>query len=307
MSHQALLRLARIAIAAAVAVIGLKLGAWFLTGSVGLLSDAVESLANLAGAVVAYLMLSLAQRPPDEEHRFGHSKAEYFSTGFEGSLILVASGGIAWVALPRLLDPQPLSSVGLGLGVAFVATAINFAMARVLLRSGRESGSITLEASGHHLMTDVWTSLGILAGVGAVEFTGLDRLDPIIALLVAVYILYTGLRLLRRAASGLLDSALPEGDLARIRAVLEEYESKGIRFHAFRTRTAGQRSFISMHVLVPGDWTVKRGHDLAESVEERIREQIKGSTVFTHIEPIEDPASFRDREIPPARPPRRRP
>ncbi len=307
MDHRRLTRLALAAIVVSVAVVGLKAGAWLLTGSVGLLSDAAESFANLLGSVVAYLMLSLAHRPPDEDHRFGHSKAEYFSTGFEGALIVIAAGGIVWAALPRLVDPQPLLDLGAGLGVALFATFLNLGMARVLLRSGRESGSIALEASGHHLMSDVWTSAGILVGVAIVHVTGWDRLDPVIALLVAGYILFTGGRLLRRAALGLLDTSLPEGEAVEIRSVLQDYEAKGIRFHAIRTRTAGRRSFVSMHVLVPGTWTVQKGHDLAEDVERRIRQRVPGSTVFTHLEPLEDPASFRDREIAPPRPPHRRP
>lgn len=292
-------RFAAVAIVAAVGVIGLKLGAWWLTGSVGLLSDAVESLANVAGAVVAYLMLVVADRPPDDEHAYGHSKAEYFASGFEGGLILFASIGIGWMAVSRLLDPQPLELVGQGLGVVAVATLINLWVARRLLAVGRAHGSITLEASGQHLMTDVWTSGGVMLGVAAVGLTGWEWLDPIVALAVAVQILVTGVSLVRRSALGLLDTALSESELERIRLVLAAREERGIQFHAVRTRRAGRRAFVSMHVLVPGEWTVQRGHDLAEEVEADIRAAIPGTTAFTHLEPVEDPASLRDQRIQP--------
>jgi cation diffusion facilitator family transporter len=292
-------RFAAVAVVAAVAVIGLKLAAWWLTGSVGLLSDAVESLANLAGAIVAYLMLVVADRPPDDEHAYGHSKAEYFASGFEGALILIAAVAVGWVAVARLLAPQPLEAVGLGLVVAAVASVINLWVARVLLQAGRAHASITLEASGRHLMTDVWTSVGVIVGVGAVGLTGWGWLDPLIALAVATHILVTGVGLVRRSALGLLDTALTGPELDRVRAVLREYEARGIEFHALRTRRAGRRAFVSVHVLVPGDWTVQRGHDLAEGVEAEIRAVIPGATAFTHLEPVEDPLSLRDQRIQP--------
>jgi cation diffusion facilitator family transporter len=292
-------RFAAVAVAAAVAVIALKIGAWWLTGSVGLLSDAVESLANLAGAVVAYLALVVADRPPDDEHAFGHSKAEYFASGFEGGLILIAAIAVGWVAFSRLLSPQPLEAVGAGLAMAGVASVINLGVARVLLRAGRDHGSITLEASGHHLMTDVWTSAGVIGGVALVALTGWPWLDPLVALAVAGHILVTGVTLVRRSALGLLDTALTDPELTRIQEVLARYEAEGIEFHALRTRRAGRRAFVSMHVLVPGDWTVQRGHDLAEAVEAEIREAIPGSTAFTHLEPVDDPASLDDLRIQP--------
>ncbi len=296
-------RFAALAVAASVAVIGMKLAAWWVTGSVGLLSDAVESVANLAGAVMAYLMLALAAQPPDDEHTYGHSKAEYFASGFEGGLILVAAAGIAWAGVGRLLDPRPLEAVGLGLGIAVAASLLNLGVARILLRAGQEAGSITLEASGRHLMADVWTSVGVVGAVAGVALTGWVWLDPLAALLVSVHILWTGWELVRRSALGLLDTAVPPEALHRIRGVLAEYEAEGIQFHALRTRTAGRRSFISMHLLVPGEWSVQRGHDLAEEVEARIRAQVPGSTVFTHLEPVEDPVSFQDQRLhPPAAP-----
>jgi cation diffusion facilitator family transporter len=292
-------RFAAVAAGAAVVVIALKLWAWWVTGSVGLLSDAVESLANLAGAVVAYLMLVVADRPPDDEHAYGHSKAEYFASGFEGGLILVAGVGIAWVAVSRLLAPRPLEWVAPGLAVVAIATGINFWVARILLQAGRAHGSITLESSGKHLMTDVWTSAGVIAGVGAAALTGWQWLDPLIAMAVAVHILAIGAGLVRRSALGLLDTALDDSELARVRAVLASYEARGIEFHAVRSRRAGRRAFVSMHVLVPGEWTVQRGHDLAEAVEDAIQDRIPGCTVFTHLEPVEDPASLRDQRIRP--------
>jgi cation diffusion facilitator family transporter len=296
---RSLRRFAAVAAVAALVVIGLKVWAWWVTGSVGLLSDAAESLANLAGAVVAYLMLVVADRPPDDEHAYGHSKAEYFASGFEGGLIVVASLGIGWVAVGRLLAPRPLEWVALGLVAAAVATVINFWVARVLLEAGRAHGSITLESSGQHLMTDVWTSAGVIVGVGAAALTGWRWLDPVIALAVAAHILVTGVGLVRRSALGLLDTALDPDELEHVRVVLGEYEGRGIQFHAVRSRRAGRRAFVSMHVLVPGDWTVQRGHDLVEDVESAIQDRIPGSTVFTHLEPVEDPASQRDLRIRP--------
>jgi cation diffusion facilitator family transporter len=296
--NSSLLRLASISILVSLVVIGLKVLAWAWTGSVGLLSDAAESLANVVGALVAYLMLSLAVEPPDDEHTYGHSKAEYFASGFEGGLILVAALGIAWAGVARWLSPKPLEDLGVGLLLGGGASLLNLGLARVLLRSGRAHGSITLEASGRHLMTDVWTSVGVLGAVAGVAWTGWQWLDPLAALVVSVHILWTGWGLLHRSALGLLDTSLPAESLAKIRGVLAEYEARGIQFHALRTRTAGHRSFVSLHVLVPGAWSVQRGHDLAEELEARIRAQVRGAVVFTHLEPLEDPVSFLDAQFP---------
>ncbi len=294
-----LTRLAGLAALVAAVVIGLKLLAWHLTGSVGLFSDALESVANLAGALMAWAMLWWAAQPPDDEHAFGHNKAEYFSSGFEGALILAAAAGIAVAAIPRLLDPQPVEAVGVGLLVAAAASLLNAGMAWLLLRAGRRHGSITLEAGGQHLLTDLWTSGAVIAGVGLVGLTGWNRLDALLALGVAVHILITGIRLVRRSALGLLDTALPPADRSRIEEVLAPFREEGIEFHAIRTRRAGQRSFISLHVLVPGEWSVQRGHDLAEVIEGRLRDILPGSHVLTHLEPVEDPVSFQDARIPP--------
>lgn len=293
---------ASLAVGAAVVVIALKLAAWWLTGSVGLLSDAAESVANLAGASMALAMLWLASRPPDDEHAYGHTKAEYFSSGFEGALILIAGGGIVWAAVPRLIAPQPVEDVGLGLVLAAIATVLNAGVAWLLLRAGRRHGSITLEAGGHHLFTDVWTSVGVIAGVGLVGVTGWLHLDALLALGVAAHILYMGAQLVRRSALGLLDTALPGEQRERIDEVLARFQSRGIEFHAVRTRRAGQRSFVSLHVLVPGEWSVQRGHDLADEVEAALRAVLPGSHVFTHLEPVEDPISFEDTSISPLDP-----
>lgn len=291
-----------LSIAAAVVTIGLKFGAYLLTGSVGLFSDAAESVVNLVAAVAALWALTLAARPPDEEHAFGHNKAEYFSSGLESALILIAAAMIATTSVPRLFEPRPLENVGIGLTITLVAAAINGGVALILLRAGRRLRSITLEADARHLLTDVWTSGGVVLGVLVVGLTGWLVLDPVIALVVAANIVRTGVRLLRDTGQGLLDRALPEGDLARIQKALSRYEERGIRFHALRTRAAGQRSFISMHVLVPGGWTVKRGHDLAEAIEDDIAQYLPQSTFFIHVEPSEDPASFDDQNLDRQRP-----
>jgi cation diffusion facilitator family transporter len=289
-----LTRFAWLSIGAAVATIGLKMAAYLVTDSVGLLSDALESVVNLAAALMALAMLTVAARAPDEMHAFGYSKAEYFSSGVEGALILLAAASIVWTALPRLASPRPLEHIGIGLTVAVLASAINFGVARSLLKAGKEYRSITLEADAHHLMTDVWTSAGIIVGIIGVSFTGWNRLDPIIALIVAVNIVRIGAQLLSRSVLGLMDRALPAAEQDAIKTVLSGYERQGIRFHALRTRRAGARAFISLHVLVPGDWSVQRGHDMLENLELEVRRAIPDSTVFTHLEPIDDPAAWKD-------------
>lgn len=296
-SSQATRRLTRfvfLSIAAAVATIALKATAWLLTGSVGFLSDAAESIVNVVGALVALIAVRVSVRPPDDDHAYGHEKAEYLSAGAEGALILAAAVGIAWVAVARLLDPQPLSDVGVGVAVSAVAAGLNLIVATLLIRVGREQRSITLEADGRHLMTDVWTSIGVIVGVIAVLLTGWERLDPIIALLVALNIVRTGIQLLGRSAGGLMDHALGPAEQAEIQAVLDAHREDGVEFHALRTRQAGRRAFVSLHLLVPGAWTVQQGHDLAERVERDLRERLPYATVFTHVEPREDAASFED-------------
>jgi cation diffusion facilitator family transporter len=295
-------RYAWLSVAAAVITIGLKLGAYYLTGSVGLFSDAAESVVNLVAAVAVLWALTFAVRPPDEEHAFGHDKAEYFSSGLESALIIIAAAWIGFTAWDRLTDPRPLHNVGLGLSVTLVAATINGGVALVLLRAGRRLRSITLRADAQHLLTDVWTSAGVVLGVALVQLTGWLVLDPLVGLLVAANILWTGFRLLRDTAQGLLDPALPLEDQEVISSILSRYESRGIRFHAVRTRAAGQRRFVSMHVLVPGRWTVKQGHDLSEKIEGEVAEALPQTTFFIHVEPSEDPASFEDQNLDRERP-----
>ena len=297
MDRSTLTRYAWLSIAAALVTIGLKSAAYLITGSVGLLSDALESLVNLAAAIMALAMLTIAARPPDEEHAYGHAKAEYFSSGFEGALILVAAVTIILSAIPRLINPQPIEQVGLGLAVSVVASLINFGVARVLKRAGRRYNSITLEADSAHLMTDVWTSVGVLAGVGLVALTGWVRLDPLVALAVAVNIIWSGVHLVRRSALGLMDTALPEDQRNAVLSIQKRYTAQGVQFHALRTREAGARAFVSMHVLVPGDWTVQRGHTLLECVEADVRQALPNATVFTHLEPLDDPVSWDDTQL----------
>lgn len=290
-------RFAWLSIAAALATIALKTAAWWLTGSVGLLSDALESGVNLAGALMALAMLTVAAQPPDDEHAFGHGKAEYFASGFEGFLILAAAIGIAAAAIDRLLHPQPLEQIGVGLVVSVLASLINLGTARVLLAAGREHRSITLEADARHLMTDVWTSAGVVVGVGAVALTGWLWLDPLLALLVAANIVWTGWQLLRRSTAGLMDVALPPEQHAAVVAVLDGYRAQGVDYHALRTRQAGARCFVTVHVLVPGAWSVQRGHDLLEEIEADIRRAVPHASVLTHLEPLEDPVSGHDIEL----------
>jgi cation diffusion facilitator family transporter len=295
-------RYAGLSIAAAVFTIGLKLGAYYLTGSVGLFSDAAESVVNLVAAVAALWALTFAIRPPDEEHAFGHSKAEYFSSGLESALIIIAAVWIGVTAWGRLMDPQPLQNVGLGLSITLVAATINGGVALVLLRAGRRLRSITLRADAQHLLTDVWTSAGVVLGIVMVQLTGWLVLDPLVGLVVAANIVWTGFRLLNDTAHGLLDTALPPEELERISDVLSRHEADDVHFHAVRTRVAGQRRFVSMHVLVPGRWTVKRGHDLSEQIEKDVADALQGNTTFfIHIEPSEDPASFEDQDLDRAR------
>lgn len=297
MQRADLKRYAWLSIAAAVATILLKGLAWWLTGSVGLLSDALESFVNLAGALMALAMLTLAATPADDRHAYGHGKAEYFSSAFEGFLILLAAFSIAYTAIERFLHPQALEAVAVGLAVSVVASLINLFAARELLKAGRAFNSITLEADAKHLMTDVWTSAGVIIGVGLVWLSGWLWLDPLIALLVAVNIVWTGWQLLQRSASGLMDEAIPPEQIAQIETVLANYRCQGLDFHALRTRQAGRHAFISLHVLVPGEWTVQRGHDEVELIEADICAAVPFSHLTTHLEPIEDPLSLVDASL----------
>jgi len=291
MKGTSLTRFTWLSIAAAI------LTAWWITGSVGLLSDAMESVVNLVGGLMALAMLTVAERPADEDHPYGHGKAEYFSSGVEGTLILIAAISIGGAAVNRLISPKPLEEIGVGLGISIVASLVNLGVALLLLRVGRKSNSITLEANAHHLLTDVWTSVGVVAGVGMVALTGWERLYPVVALVVAANIIWTGVRIVRRSIGGLMDTALPAQDRVAVQEVLSSHEQAGVRFHALRTRQAGARKFISLHVLVPGDWTVQRGHQLVERIENDIRNAVLDSTIFTHLEPLDDPISWDDEAL----------
>jgi len=287
-------KFAALSIVAALVTIALKVLAWRLTDSVGLLSDAIEGTINIVGATVALAMISVAARPPDEDHAFGYTKAEYFSSGLEGALILIAAVAIGYAAVDRLITPRPLEYVGPGLVVSTGAALINYAVARRLYDAGRHYRSIALEADARHLMTDVWTSAGVIAGVAAVWLTGWERLDPLIALAVAANIVWSGYKLMQRSILGLLDRALPADQLQALDRVLDRYRARGIDFHALRTRQAGARSFVTLHVLVPADWTVAQGHDLAHEVEVDIRAALPDAAVLTHVEPLGYPESYQD-------------
>lgn len=292
-----LTRYAWLSIAAALITITMKAAAYVLTGSVGLLSDALESTVNLAAAVVALFALRIVTRPADEEYTFGYSKVEYFASGFEGGMILLAAAGILMTAIPRLIRPTELEQLGLGLAISTAASAINLGVALVLLRAGKRYNSITLEADARHLLTDVWTTAGVLIGILLVALTGYLRLDPLIAILVAVNIIVTGVRLLRRSGRGLMDEALPPEEIAAVRSILESYQDAGVRYHALRSRQAASRKFLVAHLLVPGDWTVRQGHQLAEQVENQVIQAIPNANMVTHVEPIEDPISMQDAGI----------
>jgi len=294
---RSLTRYAWLSVAAALVTMALKGVAAWVTGSVGLLSDALESFVNLGAALLALWMLRVAVVPPDEKHPFGYSKAEYFSAVVEGGLILVAALAIIATAVPRLVEPKPLAAFGLGIVVSLGATAINLGVALVLLRASKKYYSVALEADAHHLLTDVWTSIAIVVGVGAMLLTGWLILDPLIAIAVAVYIVWTGIAVMRRSVWGLMDRALPENELERIKEILEPYKSKGMDYHALRTRRAGRRRLVELHLLVPGEISVREGHRVADDIEGKIRDALPGTAVLTHLEPIEDPASYRDEEL----------
>jgi cation diffusion facilitator family transporter len=290
----ALTRYALPAVVAAVATIALKGAAYFVTGSVAILSDALESLVNLVTSLIALVVLAIAARPADDDHAYGHTKAEYFASGFEGALILVAAVSIAVASVGRLFDPVALDETVVGLAITGVATLVNLVAARQLFGAARRFNSIALEASARHLMVDVWTSVAVIVGLALGSWLGWTRLDPLLALVVAGNIVFTGVRLVRASLLGLLDTALPEETRRQITRVLEANRPEGVEYHALRTRQAGTWAFISVHVLVPGEWTVQRGHDLLEDLEERIRAVVPDSTVFTHLEPVEDPLSWGD-------------
>jgi cation diffusion facilitator family transporter len=275
-------------------VLLLKLWAWWITGSVGLLSDAMESLVNISAAIVAIIALRAASRPPSQKHQFGLGKAEYFSALVEGGMIVVAATMIIISAVQRLLDPQPLEQIGIGLAISVLASAINAAVAVILLRVGRQRGSMALVADAHHLFTDLWTTGGVVIGVLVVGLSGWIILDPLIAIGVAINIVVVGVRLLRRSTAGLMDSALPSDEVDVMKSVLAPYRGEDVVIHGVQTRQAGRQSFISMHVLVPGDWNVAAGHELCTQIEQDLCQALPGVQVMTHLEPLEDPRAWND-------------
>ena len=286
-----------LSIAAAIVTLGLKFISWWVTDSVGLLSDAMESLVNLFAALTAYFSLRYAARPVDRTHTYGHEKIEFFSSGLEGTLIVIAAIAIIGSAIGRFIEPVELKDLWIGTGVSTVAAAINFVVALILLRVGRQHHSIVLEADGHHLMTDVLTSIGVLIGLGLVLITGWHWPDPVVAILVALNIVWTGYKLIRRSFNGLMDHALTDEEQDELRATITAHIGEGTTFHALRTRRGGTRRFADCHLLVPGDWTVKRGHDLAEVIERAVRDKMPGLELTLHIEPIEARASWEDSEL----------
>ncbi|HMT08761.1 MAG TPA: cation diffusion facilitator family transporter, partial [Pyrinomonadaceae bacterium] len=264
MQKKGLTKFAWLSIAAAVATISLKAVAYLVTGSVGLLSDALESVINLVAAVFALWMLTIASRPADEDHPYGHTKAEYFSGALEGSLIGMAALSIAWAAIHRLMDPQPIANFTEGIAYSVIASLINLVVGQILIHQGRKNRSVTLDADGKHLMADVYTSAGVIIAVILIYFTGWLILDPIIALIVAAHILWSGYEVVKHSALGLLDTAIEPEELAEVVRVLDDYKAKHpIDYHALRTRRSGVRTFVNVHVLVPDEWTIIRGHDLA--------------------------------------------
>lgn len=284
-----------LAIGTAVLTVLLKASAWAITGSVGLLSDAAESMVNLAAAIVALVMLTIAARPADDSHHFGHTKAEYFSAALEGIMVFVAAASIIYLGIDRLLNPRPLESLGIGLGISLTAAVLNGIVGRLLVKVGTRHRSITLRADGRHLLTDVYTSVGVVVGLGLAWLTGWNWMDPVIAILVGVHILVTGYRLIAESSAGLMDASLSPEDNARIQAILDAHTEKGrIEFHAVRTRESGARQFMEMHMLVPGEWTVQRGHDAMEDLVEKIVAQFPHMRVTGHLEPVSDPRSYED-------------
>ncbi|PIY71601.1 cation-efflux pump [Candidatus Roizmanbacteria bacterium CG_4_10_14_0_8_um_filter_33_9] len=290
-------KLALISICALIIVIIVKFASYYISGSVSLLSDAMESFVNLAAATITFFMIRLALQPPDKEHMYGHTKAEYFSSIMEGIFIFFAALAIMYAAIMRILNPQPLQKIEIGLVLSLIASAINYIVAQILINQGKKRRSIALEADGSHLMTDVFTSGGVFIGLIIVSITHIAILDPIIAILVALQIIVTGVKIINKSVSGFMDVAISPNELAIISDEFSKHEKKGIQFHGLLTRQSGTRRFISFHVLVPGDWTIKKGHSLVESIEVHILNHIPFSTVTTHLEPIGDPLSWKDENL----------
>jgi cation diffusion facilitator family transporter len=295
MTVKSLKKFMYLSIAAGIATILLKFTAYRVTGSIGFFSDALESLVNLLAAAFGLVMLHVSEKPADTEHEFGHSKAEYFSSAIEGALILLAAFSIIWSAIPRLMNPIVLENINIGLFFSIAASLVNLAVGQILIRNGKKNKSLLVEADGKHLMTDVWTSAGVIVGILLVKITGILILDPIIAILVALNIVYTGYHLISRSTNGLMDASISEIEIDQVKKYLDSLKEKNITYHSLMTRQAGQRKFISFHLLVPGAWTVQEGHENADMIEETIEDMFdEPVTVTSHIEPVEDPASLKD-------------
>ncbi len=286
-----------LSVVAAVITIGLKTAAYLITGSVGLFSDALESGINLLAATTAYASLLYSARPADPSHAFGHEKIEFFSAGLEGTLVVVAGLGTAWYAVQRLIHPEPLASLGVGSVLALSASAVNFAVARVLLTVGRRHGSLVLEADGHHLMTDVWTSVAVVGGLGLVWLTGLTVLDALLAVAIGLHIVTVGVGLVRRSFDGLMDHALPVAERDQLRAAITAALPAGATFHLLRTRQAGRRKFADFHLLVDGGLTVRAAHTLAHELELKLAASVPDLEVSLHIEPIDEDTSWEAAEL----------
>ncbi len=296
MKTPSLKRFLYLSILAALTTILLKFAAYFQTGSMGFFSDALESLVNLFAAIIALILLHLSEKPADEEHEFGHGKAQYFSSALEGALIFIAAFSIIYTSIPKIFNPQPLNNIGAGSLLSVAAAIVNLVVGYILLKKGKKYDSIILEADGKHLIADVLTSIGVILGVVLVKVTGFYFLDPIIAIAVALYIVYIGFKLISRSTSELMDAAIPKEEQQMVVEYLDSLTEKNIEYHSLLTRKAGYRKFITLHLLVPGDWSVQKGHDCAEAIEQNI-EQMFGNanvTVTSHIEPLEDPVSFND-------------
>ena len=287
-------RYAHLSIGASLLTMALKFGAFFLTGSIGLFSDAVESVVNLTAGIIALLAIIQAHRPADQCHAYGHGKVEYFSSGMEGVLICLAALGIAYASVQRFLDPQPISFLGPGLLVAAAAGAVNFAAAKIMLKAAREYDSIVLEADARHLLTDVWTSAGLVAALLVMLLAppSWQVLDPILGLTMSAHIVWTGIGLVRRSVAGLMDEGLPAGEISIITGAISRIGGEGTGYHALRTRKAGSIRFVDFHLLVPGAMTVQQSHDLCCDIEEAVRLELPGAQITIHVEPNEDYASF---------------
>ncbi|MET3862400.1 cation diffusion facilitator family transporter [Dietzia sp. 2505] len=288
-------KFAWLSVATSIVTIALKMVAWWVTGSVGLLADAAESVVNLVAAVVALIAITVAERPADDDHQYGHSKAEYFSAVVEGAMIFVAATFILYTGVERLINPVPIESIGLGLAISVVAAVINGVVGTLLIRAGVRHRSPTLKADGKHLITDVVTSVGVVIGVTLVWITGWEFLDPVVAIAVGLNILFIGYKLVHESGMGLMDATLPEQDNRAIQEVLDRHRQPGrVDFHELRTRESGRWRFVEFHALVPGDWSVERGHDLVEKVEQEIHAALPHSHITTHLEPIEDERAYND-------------